>query len=137
MSCMAVIRPLSPTTYAEPPGRWSSRKSAVARAEVKMWSSGTSIPLPSSRPRDRVLLVHEHAVHVGQPGVDRLLLRHTPILALSWPSGCIELALRAQNLAARANSTDREGQLNGPRGPTQRTARANSTGQPRSTMAAT
>src|SRR3954451_12798001 len=51
MSCMAVIRPLSPTTYAEPAGRCSWRKSAVASAEVKMRSSGTSIPLPSSRAR--------------------------------------------------------------------------------------
>src|SRR3954453_10865387 len=51
MSCMAVISPLSPTTYADPLGRCSSRKSAVASAEVKIRSSGTSIPLPSSRAR--------------------------------------------------------------------------------------
>src|SRR4051795_10656932 len=51
MSCMAVISPLSPTTYADPLGRCSSRKSAVASAEVKIRSSGTSIPPPSSRAR--------------------------------------------------------------------------------------
>ena len=51
MSCIAVVSPASPTTYAEPCGRWSARKSAVARAEVQIASSGTSIPLPSSRAR--------------------------------------------------------------------------------------
>src|SRR3712207_4689027 len=36
-------------TYAEPPGSWEVRKSAVARAEVKIASSGTSSPPRASR----------------------------------------------------------------------------------------
>ena len=88
-------------TKAEPPGRWSCRKLAVASAEVKIASSGTveaagaqarrevaagvdrvvgedeegQPELAQARQeavgaRDRVLLVHEHAVHVHQPGAD-------------------------------------------------------------------
>src|SRR6478736_8793084 len=49
MSCTAAVSPVSPTTYADPPGRWSSRNCAVASAEVQMDSSGTSIPLLRSR----------------------------------------------------------------------------------------
>src|SRR5918995_560970 len=49
MSCTAAVSPVSPTTYAEPPGRWSSRNCAVASADVQMDSSGTSIPLLRSR----------------------------------------------------------------------------------------
>ena len=51
MSCSAVVSPASPTTYAVPSGRWSARKSAVASAEVQIASSGTSMPLRSSRAR--------------------------------------------------------------------------------------
>src|SRR6478735_8840322 len=51
MSCSAVVSPASPTTYAVPPGRWSSRNCAVASAEVQIASTGTSMPLPSSRAR--------------------------------------------------------------------------------------
>src|SRR5918993_1540728 len=49
MSCTAAVSPVSPTTYAEPPGRWSSRNCAVASADVQIDSSGTSIPLLRSR----------------------------------------------------------------------------------------
>src|SRR6478735_2469839 len=51
MSCSAVVSPASPTTYAVPCGRWSSRNWAVASAEVQIADSGTSIPLPSRRAR--------------------------------------------------------------------------------------
>src|SRR3954451_9099046 len=51
MSCRALVSPASPTTYAEPCGRWSERNCAVARAEVQIADSGTSMPLPSSRAR--------------------------------------------------------------------------------------
>ena len=37
----AVLRPASPTTYAEPPGNWSSRNDAVATADVQIDASGT------------------------------------------------------------------------------------------------
>src|SRR3954471_9527464 len=49
MSCSAVVKPASPSAYADPPGRWSSRNCAVASAEVQMDSSGTSMPLASRR----------------------------------------------------------------------------------------
>src|SRR5918992_3521995 len=49
MSCSAVVRPASPMTYADPPGRWSSRNWAVASAEVQMDSIGTSSPMRRSR----------------------------------------------------------------------------------------
>ncbi|CAM5605759.1 hypothetical protein STENM327S_07962 [Streptomyces tendae] len=49
MSCRAVVRPASPMTYAQPPGRWSSRNLAVASAEVQMDSIGTSRPMRRSR----------------------------------------------------------------------------------------
>src|SRR5687767_946315 len=51
MSCKAVVRPASPTTYADPLGRWSSRNWAVASADVQIASSGTSMPLASSLAR--------------------------------------------------------------------------------------
>ena len=38
------MRPASPIVNAVPPGRWPARKSAVARAEVQIRSSGTSSP---------------------------------------------------------------------------------------------
>src|SRR6476661_651522 len=51
MSCRAVVSPASPTTYADPPGRWSSRNCAVASAEVQIADSGTSMPPARSRAR--------------------------------------------------------------------------------------
>src|ERR671913_418580 len=52
MSWTAAVSPVSPTTYADPAGRWSSRNCAVASADVQIDSSGTSMPLPrSSRTR--------------------------------------------------------------------------------------
>src|SRR3954471_15615358 len=51
MSCSAVVRPASPTTYAVPCGRCSARNCAVASADVQIADSGTSMPLPSSRAR--------------------------------------------------------------------------------------
>ena len=47
--CSAVVRPASPITYAVPPGRWSSRNCAVARAEVQIAVSGTTMPMRASR----------------------------------------------------------------------------------------
>src|ERR1700760_2215529 len=87
MSCIAVIRPDSPTTYADPFGRCSSRKAAVAAGEDRV--VGDQEVLQATRLQrldelrsawDRVLLVHQHAVHVGEPGMDRAGLAHPPIL---------------------------------------------------------
>jgi hypothetical protein len=47
--CSAVVSPASPITYAVPPGRWSLRNWAVARAEVQIADSGTSMPIRASR----------------------------------------------------------------------------------------
>src|SRR4051794_15360574 len=104
MSCIAVISPLSPTTYAEPPGRWSSRKSAVARAEVKMWSSGTSIPLPSRRAlrsrrvkiellvRSRYFkpLAFSASMNSAPPGIGSSSCTSTPSMSVSqvWTGRC-------------------------------------------------
>src|SRR6478609_2782556 len=72
MSCSAVVRPASPTTYAVPCGRCSARNCAVASAEVQMASSGTSIPLPSSRARRSRGVKIELLVRTRKPSPEAL-----------------------------------------------------------------
>ena len=48
-STTRLVRPASPITYAVPPGRWSARNCAVARAAVQIDCSGTSKPIRASR----------------------------------------------------------------------------------------
>ena len=92
--------PASPTTNAEPFGRWSSRKPAVASAEVQIASSGTSRPLRVSRAaRSRRVYIEllvssrkgssssrSRAMNSGAPGIACSSRTSTPSMSISQDS---------------------------------------------------
>ena len=99
-SCSAEVSPASPITYADPPGRWSARNCAVARAEVQIDVLG-HVDAAGQQPgpqvaggEDRVVGQHqEPAAVLLQRGDelrrtgDRPLLAHQHAVHVGQPAG--------------------------------------------------
>ena len=82
------MRPASPIVNAVPPGRWPARKSAVARAEVQIASSGTSQPDRSQARSEVAARVHrvvgqdeEGQTLLAQPLEEAVCARNRALLA--------------------------------------------------------